>query len=216
MALAYALHHIESKNLAQAHELRRVSGELLRRRTRSRSTRTRAWSCAHGVGRWSSNCGCNSGGHGRWNQEWRGPLREALDWLRDSCRHASKRSCGTTARDPWEARNEYIHVVLDRSPETRDEFLAPACGARVDAMTKQVEIWKLLEMQRHAMLMYTSCGWFFDEISGIETVQVIQYAGAGRAARRGTIRRPFGPHFWSTCERPRATSRNTKMANRST
>src|SRR5262249_46360989 len=37
-------------------------------------------------------------------------------------------------------------------------------------------VLQLMELQRHLILMYTSCGWFFDELSGIETVQVIQYA----------------------------------------
>ncbi len=136
-----------------------------------------AWSCVHGVGRWNSNCGCNSGGRGEWNQQWRAPLREALDWLRDEIAPCYEKMAARFFRDPWAARDNYIHVILDRSPESRERFAAANFRRKAVKSGDRVNIWKLLEMQRHAMLMYTSCGWFFDELSGIETVQVIQYAG---------------------------------------
>jgi hypothetical protein len=135
-----------------------------------------AWGCAHGVGRWKENCGCNSGGRPGWNQEWRGPLRDALDWLRDTVAPRYEEAIAEYVRDPWQARDSYIDVMLDRSPRVRDDFLSVHAKRELKEKEK-VEVWKLLELQRHAMLMYTSCGWFFDELSGIETVQVIQYAG---------------------------------------
>src|SRR5207248_7851367 len=135
-----------------------------------------SWSCAHGVERWRSNCGCNSGGNGDWNQSWRGPLRGALDWLRDEIAPKYAEQAASLLRDPWDARNQYMSVVLDRTPESISNFFQHQ-GTHNLAPEERVRALKLLEMQRHAMLMYTSCGWFFDDLSGIETVQVIEYAG---------------------------------------
>ena len=131
-----------------------------------------SWSCVHGVERWRSDCGCNSGGHSDWNQKWRGPLRDALDWLRDEVMIIFEREAESILRNPWDARNEFINVILKRGDETIKRFLKD--HALTDAGASNV--LRMMEMQRHAMLMYTSCGWFFDEISGIETVQVLQYA----------------------------------------
>ena len=135
-----------------------------------------AWSCVHGVERWWRDCGCNSGGHPGWNQAWRTPLRESLDWLRDTIAPLYELHAGRLLKDPWEARNDFISVVLDRSRENIDQFLMRHASRKLEDSEK-VTVLKLLEIQRCAMLMYTSCGWFFDELSGIETVQVIQYAG---------------------------------------
>jgi len=134
-----------------------------------------AWSCSHGVGRWKEDCGCNSGGHGGWNQQWRKPLREALDWLRDELAPLYEKKARNYFKDSWAARDDYIDVILNRSPESLDRFFDRHAG-RPMTEDERLSALQLLELQRHAMLMYTSCGWFFDEISGLETVQVIQYA----------------------------------------
>lgn len=131
-----------------------------------------SWSCVHGIERWRNNCGCNSGGHPGWHQNWRKPLREALDWLRDRVCELYETEGGKYIRDPWLARNEYINVILRRSDDTIRKFFKD----HVQADVNQNRVLRMLEMQRHAMLMYTSCGWFFDEVSGIETTQVLQYA----------------------------------------
>ncbi len=176
MALAYALDLIECSGMAKVTNY----GEFLEKHPAEHDAEileNTAWSCVHGVGRWNSNCGCNSGGHGEWNQAWRAPLREALDWLRDEIAPCYEKMARKFFKDPWAARNNYIHVVLDRSPENRERFAAANFRRKAIKSGDRVNIWKLLEMQRHAMLMYTSCGWFFDELTGIETVQVMQYAG---------------------------------------
>ena len=129
-----------------------------------------SWSCVHGVERWRSDCGCNSGKG--YHQKWRAPLREALDWLRDSVQKIFEEEGAKVLMDPWLARNEYIEVVLNRNDNTIQNLLQH--HALPNASENRV--LRILEMQRHAMLMYTSCGWFFDEISGIETTQVMQYA----------------------------------------
>jgi alpha-amylase/alpha-mannosidase (GH57 family) len=131
-----------------------------------------SWSCVHGVERWRANCGCNTGGKPDWNQEWRGPLRSALDWLRDELAKLFESQTSEFLKDPWKAREDYINIILKRDDETIRKFLVEHCSHNVDE--KRVLRW--MELQRNAMLMYTSCGWFFDEISGIETVQILQYA----------------------------------------
>ena len=175
MALSYALHHIEENGLAKLTNYGEFL-ELFPPAHEAEIVENTAWSCAHGVGRWKENCGCNSGGHGGWNQEWRAPLREALDMLRDELAPKYEERISRYVKDAWAARNDYVQVMLDRSPQVRESFLARHCKREITP-AEQVEVWKLLELQRHAMLMYTSCGWFFDELSGIETVQVIRYAG---------------------------------------
>lgn len=147
-----------------------------------------SWSCPHGVERWRSNCGCCTGGNPGWNQEWRAPLRVALDWLRDALSPCYQEHARRLGAEPWKLRNEYIHVLLDRSPEGFDRFFSHNVRG-VLSSAEQCRLLKLLEMQRHCMLMYTSCGWFFDELSGIETVQVIEYAA--RALQLAT--ELFGP-----------------------
>jgi len=134
-----------------------------------------SWSCAHGIDRWRDDCGCNSGGRPGWNQKWRRPLRDALDWLRDQSVLAIDQIGGRLFRDPWAARDAYIQVVLVRSPAARDRFLAEHAAHELSPADR-VRALSLMEMARHAMLMYTSCGWFFDDLSGIETVQCMQYA----------------------------------------
>lgn len=133
-----------------------------------------SWSCAHGVGRWFRDCGCHTGGQEGWTQAWRGPLRDALDILRDEAERVFESQGGDLLRDPWAARDAYIEVLLDPSGARR-AFLERH-ARRPPSDEDAVRILTLLELQRNALLMYTSCGWFFSEISGIETVQIMKYA----------------------------------------
>ncbi len=133
-----------------------------------------SWSCVHGVERWRSNCGCNGGRPG-WNQAWRKPLRQALDEMRDAIAPLTELEGNKLFKDVWAARDAYIQVVLDRSEDRTDRFFLEQ-QRRPLSEAERVRALELMEMQRHAQLMYTSCGWFFDDISGIETVQVIAYA----------------------------------------
>lgn len=134
-----------------------------------------SWSCSHGIGRWKEHCGCSTGAMPGWNQHWRKPLRDALDWLRDKLYQVYETNAKIYLKDPWGARNRYIDVILERNQETIDEFCMHEASRALTPVEK-VNVVKLLEMQRHAMLMYTSCGWFFADISGIETVQILKYA----------------------------------------
>jgi len=193
MALAYALHYIESRNLAKLTNY----GEYLEKHPPTHLAQIHeksAWSCSHGVGRWMADCGCNSGGFPDWNQGWRAPLRQSLDWLRDELAPRFETTAGQYLKDPWEARNDYITVVLDRLPDVREKFLKRH-ATRELSEDEQVAVWKLLELQRHAMLMYTSCGWFFDEVSGIESVQVVQYAARALQLAREVFNEDLEPGF---------------------
>ncbi len=174
MALAFALHHIEHRKLARLTNY----GEFLEKQPPTHEVEileNTAWSCSHGIERWRSDCGCNSGRQG-WTQAWRGPLRTALDWLRDTLKPAYENLAGEFLRDPWAARNEFIDVLLERTPASQDRFLERHACRNLSEGDRVVAL-KLLEMQRNALLMYTSCGWFFDEISGIEGTQILLYAG---------------------------------------
>jgi len=133
-----------------------------------------SWSCEHGVERWRSNCGCNGGKQG-WNQAWRAPLRKALDELRDALVPLTEQEGAGFFKDVWAARDGYIEVVFDHSQQSLEQFFHTHQLRELTA-EERVHALELMEMQRHTQLMYTSCGWFFDDISGIETVQVIAYA----------------------------------------
>ncbi|MCD8378355.1 MAG: DUF3536 domain-containing protein [Candidatus Gastranaerophilales bacterium] len=134
-----------------------------------------SWSCSHGVGRWCDDCGCSTGGYPGWNQKWRRPLRDAMDYLRDSVTPLFTKFGQKYFKNPLDARFNYIDVILDRSytnvKKFQKEYFLPDLSEQ-----DKVNAMKLLEIQRQAMLMYTSCGWFFCEISGIETVQIMKYA----------------------------------------
>ncbi|HUJ15315.1 MAG TPA: DUF3536 domain-containing protein [Thermoanaerobaculia bacterium] len=179
MALAYAIDYINERKLARLANY----GQFLADSPPAEEVEVvekTSWSCSHGVGRWQLDCGCNVGAPSGWTQQWRGPLREALDWLRDQCAAIFEDHGRRVLIDPWQARDDYIDVVLDRSEENVERFVslhgAPA-SAGSDRMKSAVPIFELLELQRNAMLMYTSCGWFFNDVSGIETVQILRYAG---------------------------------------
>ncbi len=174
MALAYALHYIEKNKRATV----TVYGEYLEGNPPEYEVEIvegSSWSCVHGIERWRSDCGCNSGGKPGWQQQWRKPLREALDWLRDRVAVSYEQEMKLFTDDPWKLRDLYIQVVLDRSRPNVERFLTEYIRPGLEEKQKN-HILRCLEIQRNAQLMYTSCGWFFDDISGIETVQIIKYA----------------------------------------
>jgi len=174
MALAYCLHYIENNQLARL----TVYGEFLHKNPALNEVEiveNSSWSCIHGIERWRSDCGCSTGGQPGWNQKWRAPLRGALDWLRDQIGPLYEVQMAAFTKDPWGVREGYIDVILDRSEENIGRFLEKIAGRPVMDEEK-IKVLKLLEMQTNAMLMYTSCGWFFNEISGLETVQILKYA----------------------------------------
>ena len=132
-----------------------------------------SWSCAHGIGRWKEDCGCSTGGEEGWNQAWRGPLRRALEMVRDAADEVFDRLGSGLFADPWAARDGYVEVVIGKTEP--DAFLSTiASGPLGGDEARQAH--QLLELQRNSMSMFTSCGWFFNDVGGIETLQVLAYA----------------------------------------
>ncbi|RPI35768.1 MAG: DUF3536 domain-containing protein, partial [Methanoregulaceae archaeon] len=200
MALAYALHFIESGNLARI----TIYGEYLNTHPPAYEVEiieNTSWSCPHGVERWRSDCGCCTRGSiipgtppqpGESSrapdrpagdrsceiisrQQWREPLREAMDRLSRNIAALYSERMNSYVSDPWKARDDYIDIILDRSSGNIEKFFSDHEGRTLSKEDK-VQVLKLLEMQRNGMLMYTSCGWFFEDIAGIESVQVMRYA----------------------------------------
>ncbi|MCB0497599.1 MAG: DUF3536 domain-containing protein [Cyclobacteriaceae bacterium] len=152
-----------------------------------------SWSCAHGIERWRSNCGCHTGGDESWNQEWRVGLRNSLDWLRDELSELFEKELKKFSKEPWKLRNHYVELINDRSQKTINEFFNKYTTTTLTSDDK-TKIIRLLEMQKQALYMFTSCGWFFNDVSGIETTQILQYANrAIQLAEETTEVRLDGP-----------------------
>jgi alpha-amylase/alpha-mannosidase (GH57 family) len=174
MALAYALHLLEQDPTIQltnygwflAHYPPQFEVEI---------NENTSWSCSHGIERWRADCSCRLGGAEQ-QQTWRAPLREGLDHLKDELDLLFEHQGALLLKDPWQARDAYIQVLLDRSPEALDRFFVDQGKKQPLSQLERVNALKLLEMERHGMLMFTSCGWFFDELSGLETTQILKYA----------------------------------------
>jgi alpha-amylase/alpha-mannosidase (GH57 family) len=141
-----------------------------------------SWSCAHGLDRWRDDCGC--GAEPGQHQRWRRPLREALDSLRDGLGEVYEREGGRLLKDPWAARDAYVAVLLDPGPEAETRFIGEQAKRPLDDAQRR-RVLGLLEMQRLALIMQSSCGWFFSELSGIEAVQNLKYAARAMELARG-------------------------------
>ncbi len=153
-----------------------------------------SWSCAHGVGRWKEDCGDSTGGQPGWNQKWRKPLREALDFLRDELSVIFEREGEKIFHNVWEARNGYIDIILNRSPEGIKSFFEKNGAGDLDEKDR-IKGLKLLEMQRHALQMYTSCGWFFADLAGLETQIILQRAARAIQLAKELTRQPIEEKF---------------------
>ena len=171
MALAYCLDRLDNSVEAQL----TVYGEYLDfypPESEVQIIENSSWSCAHGVERWRSDCSCGDGTPG-YHHKWRKPLRDAMNYLRDEI--AKLYESTDVFADCWNARNRYIDVILDRSEENVNSFLRETASRPLDE-NDRIKALSLLEMERNSLLMFTSCGWFFDEISRIEPVQIMRYA----------------------------------------
>ena len=190
MALAYCLRTLEGGNPGTL----TVYGEYLEHhppRQEVEILENTSWSCCHGLGRWKGACECGTGKHPEWSPDWRTSLRLAMDMLQENLTLLYEKEMAKYASDPWKVRNEAISIILDRSDENVESFLG-SWMSRPLAPDEKVRVLKLLEIQRNAMLMYTSCGWFFDDIAGIEPVQVMRYAGRAMQTGGGLWRNKSG------------------------
>jgi alpha-amylase/alpha-mannosidase (GH57 family) len=199
-ALAEALERVESSGYAKLTNY----AEYLERfppRLEARIVPNSSWSCAHGVGRWSDDCGCSAGASTR--HPWRRPLREALDWLRDTIAPLYGAAASSLFTDPWAARDDSISLVLDSSPETVEAFFERNAIAGL-AEDERATALGLLDLQRYALLMYTSCGWFFDDPAGLETRQVLRYAARAVELTQEHLGGSLEPLFLRLLERVRS------------
>ena len=207
-------HHVRGGNRALTEALDAIEGsgwatltnygEFLERFPPRRETRilpVSSWSCAHGVGRWTDDCGCSAGGASR--HPWRRPLREALDWLRDALAPVFEAEAARFFSDPWSARNDSIDLLLDPGSESVDRFFS-GHAVRSLSQKERAAALDLLELQRNALLMYTSCGWFFDDPSGLETRQVLRYAARAVELARETLGGSLEPLFLALLSRVRS------------
>ncbi len=133
-----------------------------------------AWSCAHGVERWRSNCGCRADGQRYPSQAWRTPLRVGLNALAHELHTIFERDGTPLLGDVWKARDAYGHAV-SQDADARRSFSAAQLDSTATPEEKR-RVAELLEMERDAMRMFTSCAWFFDDIGGLEPQQVLRYA----------------------------------------
>ncbi len=173
MALAYCLYYLENFSDAQlANYGYFLSQTEIRHEAEIHDDSS--WSCAHGVERWRSNCGCHTGGLEHWNQEWRAPLRDGLNWLKEELDNLYENDMREFHNDPWKLRNDFIEAVFQYEERDYPAFFNKHLPGLHEKL--HTHVIRLLEMQRNGMLMFTSCGWFFNEASGIETVQILQYA----------------------------------------
>jgi len=207
MALAYALRKIEQSGTVS---LTNYASYLAANPAKDEATIVEAssWSCAHGVGRWSADCGCKMRGDS--SQAWRGPLREALDYVAEHIDAMFEAESAVLLKDPWAARDRFIDVILDRSTASVDRFLGES-GVKAGESQRRRAL-SLFEMQRHRVLMYTSCGWFFDDVSGIETAQILQYACRAIELSRSLGGADLEPEFLRRMESAHATTPRTPTA----
>jgi len=185
MALAYCYYYIKNNNLATITNY----GEFLEKCPPVREVRiyeNSSWSCVHGVNRWKEDCGCGSGSNPDWHQKWRATFRGAMDWLRDTLATIYEEELGRYTANPWKLRDDYISVILDRDPGSIEIWLS---NISVHSPSQEIKtkILSLLEMQRYALAMYTSCGWSMDEISSAESVQVMLYGARAMQLSREVL-----------------------------
>jgi alpha-amylase/alpha-mannosidase (GH57 family) len=201
-ALQEALARVESSAEARLTNY----GEFLERfppRLEARIVPNSSWSCAHGVGRWTDDCGCSAGAAVR--HPWRRPLREALDWLRDTLAPLYSAAGAALFTDPWAARNDSIELSLDPSPASVERFFERNSIGALSEDEKSTALG-LLQLQRNAVLMYTSCGWFFDDPAGLETRQVLRYAARAVELAEEHLGGSLEPLFLRLLERVRSVS----------
>ncbi|MCE5339254.1 MAG: DUF3536 domain-containing protein [Methanomicrobiaceae archaeon] len=175
MALAYCLRTIEARRDARV----TVYGEYLAAHPPTHEVIVRertSWSCTHGLGRWQGECGCHSGAHPGWSQAWRRPLREAVDMVRDALAPGSAEALEHLVHDPSEARDDAVGLVLGRWSDEAVEMFFSRHAPRDPSPGGRRRVLALLELERQAMLMQTSCGWFFDDITEPGSVQVMRHA----------------------------------------
>ncbi|KMQ52576.1 alpha-amylase [Chitinispirillum alkaliphilum] len=179
MCLAYFFKHvapqlgIQPVNFAYYRTIKPPEYEVSLKNSSGEGT---AWSCAHGVGRWTRDCGCKTGGEDFWRQTWRKPLRDALNYLQNEIDLHYESVLSSIMDRPWDLRDAYVETMNEDSDKIFKAFIEDNFGSERLHEDKLREVRRLLEAQKYLLFSYTSCGWFFSDISGIETIQNMAYA----------------------------------------
>jgi hypothetical protein len=172
MALAAVIDALEKRSDVRLENFASYLARHFPRRRVELVERT-SWSCAHGIGRWSADCGCKMDHARPSQQQWRTILRTSLQWLADQLHDVFEREARGIFADPWAARDAYGDAVLLGGTATAD-FVRD--HSTIEESELRLRGAELLEMERNALRMFTSCGWFHDDIGGIESRQVLCYA----------------------------------------
>lgn len=175
MALSYCINYIEKTKSAKLTNY----SEFLNKfppEYEVRIIENTSWSCSHGIERWREDCGCSTGSHPGWNQKWRKPLRIALDNLKEELDKIYIEKIKEFTQSPFELLNYYIDYFMGN--ESFENLISRYIKRDINE-EERIKILKLLEMERMSNFMFTSCGWFFDDISNIETQQILLYAKRG-------------------------------------
>ncbi|MGA7833744.1 MAG: DUF3536 domain-containing protein [Acidimicrobiales bacterium] len=143
-----------------------------------------AWSCAHGVERWRSDCGCVTGGRPGWRQTWRKPLRESLDWLREELGRAADERLAALVDSPEETVLGYGVALAGAS--SPGSFVAAHASRRLDE-EETTTVLELCEIHRHLLYSFTSCAWFFADPADLETAIVLRHAAVALEIARDTL-----------------------------
>jgi alpha-amylase/alpha-mannosidase (GH57 family) len=209
MALTRCLNYIEENKLAQLTDY----GQFLAVRQPQDEVKiaeNTSWSCPHGIERWRSDCGCGGEIRPGWRQQWRTPLRTAIDQLRDAAARQHETEASKYVLDPWEARDEYISLILDRTPENVKKFLDHRARREL-SQGERDRLLGLLEIQKFTALMYASCGWFWEDLGRIETIQVLKYACRAIQLCRKLTGEDLEPAFLQTLQT--ANSKDPNVGN---
>ena len=204
MALAYCIRTIELRkdieilNLEQYFAMNEPEYE-------TEIEENSSWSCIHGIERWRNDCGCSTGGEPGWNQGWRKPLREAVNWLKSLLDEIFVNEGKKFIKDVWGARDHYIDIVIRRREESINDFIVRNALEKEHDST--VTILKLMEMERNGLLMFTSCGWFFSDVSGIESIQILKYAGRALELAHDLTNRNIEEEFLKKLEKAESNKR---------
>lgn len=130
-----------------------------------------SWSCAHGVERWRSNCGCRLDPHT--SQDWREPFLAAMQFVKNHIDAVYERFAPELVADPTRALRESATLFANPNLIALEEF-AQTHKLRDEAARDRLV--RLIEMQRAAHAAFTSCAWFFDDFGGLEGRVALRHA----------------------------------------
>jgi hypothetical protein len=157
-----------------------------------------AWSCWHGLNRWSNGCECTAG-----DARWKPALRSALDRAANRLDDAYIAFAGELSGDPWRLREEYFRVRLGQLSDS--EFLREFGLAELPAELAR-GLLAMLASQFYRQRMYVSCTFFFEDLDRPEP----RYGIANALRALGLVREATGQDFSSNLRQDLALATSNK------